>query len=242
MPSKSDFITWAIERYISSGGSGLASFSASSVTESKVQIRNDEGDLLEEYDKDFAEYKMGAIAGDSAPNETPRVKPEQVANRSFNRTGENKQEATPKGAKPNLPLALAGLVALIGVIAFAASKIGVNTTTSAPPPSQAETAPPSQVEISNPFRQKEQQRILVRETLPSLCNKDFCIPAGNVFKDPENICLSNTDSSKITKQQFEGMLADGYTVVSASDLIKEERSVSNYWRYTCQYTPYILER
>jgi len=132
MPSKSDFITWAIERYQSSGGSGVASFSASSVTASKVQIRNDEGDLLEEYDKDFAEYKMGSIAGDSAPNETPRVKPEQVANRSFDRTGDNKQEATPKGAKPNLPLALAGLVALIGVIAFAATKIGVNTTTSAP--------------------------------------------------------------------------------------------------------------
>jgi len=38
------------------------------------------------------------------------------------------------------------------------------------------------------------------------------------------------------------MLADGYRVVSTSDLLKIKReAMGGYVTYTCTYTPYILE-
>jgi len=135
MPSKSEFITWAIERYQSSGGSGVASVSASSVTASKVQIRNDEGDLLKEYDKDFAEYKMGSTTNESASRETPKATQGQNGNNELTKKDDYKNEPTPMGARPNLPLALVGLVALVGIIAIAASNTGVSTTSTTAPDS-----------------------------------------------------------------------------------------------------------
>jgi len=133
MPSKSEFIAWAIERYQSSGGSGVASVSASSVTASKVQIRNDEGDLLEEYDKDFAEYKMGSTTNESAPRETPKATQGQNGDNESTKKDDYKNEPTPMGARSNLPLALVGLAALVGIIAIAASNTGMNTTSTKTP-------------------------------------------------------------------------------------------------------------
>jgi len=58
MSSSNHLINWCIQRYKVDGGEGIPDAEASGVTATKVQIRNSDGDLLQEYEKDFVKFKL----------------------------------------------------------------------------------------------------------------------------------------------------------------------------------------
>lgn len=57
MKSRTQLVSWSINYYKEQGGQGEPSEESSGITASKVQIRNEEGDLLQEIDREFAEFK-----------------------------------------------------------------------------------------------------------------------------------------------------------------------------------------
>jgi len=63
MASREDLISWSINYYKEQGGEGVPSSEASGLTVSMVQIRNIDGELLQEIDREFAEFKSGKAIG-----------------------------------------------------------------------------------------------------------------------------------------------------------------------------------
>ena len=58
MHSTKQLIDWCIQRYRNDGGEGIPDEETSGVTPTKIMIRDSNRKLLQEYDKDFVEFKL----------------------------------------------------------------------------------------------------------------------------------------------------------------------------------------
>jgi hypothetical protein len=76
-PDISDLIESAISLYIESGKPGVPSLDASGVTKSKVQIRNDEGEILEEIERDAIQKGLSSTITSNARTKDVRLEADQ---------------------------------------------------------------------------------------------------------------------------------------------------------------------
>jgi hypothetical protein len=134
--------------------------------------------------------------------------------------------------------------ALIAGVCFAAFSIYKSNLGSGSNPSSSSgivgsTANP----LPNPFRQKQQKRIVVMETADRAAYYDVgqSAPVGNGY----NLCKEHFNA--MTPQEFDAILANGGIVVGSPSDIRENsmrvsQSVLGFGNLKCQMRDYIIEQ
>ena len=132
--------------------------------------------------------------------------------------------------------------ALTAIVCFAAFKIYTYAPSSSSTSSSGiagSTANP----FPNPFRQKQQKRIVVMETADRAAYYDVgqSAPVGNGY----NLCKEHFNA--MTPQEFDAILANGGIVVGSPSDIRENsmrvsQSVLGFGNLKCQMRDYIIEQ
>lgn len=237
MTTKAQLVAWAIERYKQVDGAGSPSLPACSVTTAHVQIRDEDGILLAEYERDFVEYKL-ATPSECESNEIMKQESaESSSNPSLatpkhreNPTSESKEvhdKATPTGVL----LALFAIFAMFGGL-FLVGRFSIPQNSSGPSVESTSDAQPT----TNPFSNNEKVQ---RSYYVFMGFRTSNPVTKTLHQEAFRSCMSAITNG-IDQVSLNQMLNNGGEVVQQSqEVIRSAQIYSE--TVECVFTPYIIK-